>query len=248
MNDSLDIAFPPTEGAAEPTQPLTPMDAIRRRFAAPEWIVMGEVAPATGGGTRYADAIAVNTWQSRGHAVIGFEVKVSRSDWLRELKQPEKAEPMLRYCDRWYLVATKDVVKPGELPPNWGHLELRQKGLHMVTEAPKLEAKPITRSFFASLMRRGYEEIDAVATRMQRQAIADARAEVDNRVARLVREKNGGTRKARAHDHRVHGEDRPDDMPLDRPANRRDSLGEAAGAAEWLRRQRSAGHAGRPCQ
>ena len=36
------------------------------------------------GGGRYADAIAMNLWPSRGLAVHGFEIKISRGDWQRE--------------------------------------------------------------------------------------------------------------------------------------------------------------------
>lgn len=55
--------------------------------------------------------------------ILGFEVKVSRSDWLSELKKPEKADSLARYCDRWYLVISDPkIVKDGELPPTWGLL------------------------------------------------------------------------------------------------------------------------------
>lgn len=167
--------------AAEPKLQVTTAtvrDMLRKRYAAPEWALMEEVAPETGGGTRYADAIAVNLWKSRGHAVHGFEVKVSRSDWLRELKDPEKAEPVFRYCDHWFIVAPRGVVKDGELPPTWGLFEVRASGLVAVKAAPKLKAQPITREFFASMMRRGFELLDSTAERK----VVEARAEIDRRV------------------------------------------------------------------
>lgn len=169
----------------------TVRDMLRKRYAAPEWALMEEVAPETGGGTRYADAIAVNLWRSRGHAVHGFEVKVSRSDWLRELKAPEKAEPLFRYCDHWFIVAPKGVVKDGELPPTWGLLEVRASGLVAIKAAPKLEAQPITRAFFASMMRRGYELLDRAAELK----IVGARAEIEERVrAEVARRVQDSTR------------------------------------------------------
>lgn len=151
---------------------------LRKRYAVPEWAFMEEVAPATGGGTRYADGIAVNLWQSRGHAVHGFEIKVSRSDWLRELKDPAKAEPLYRYCDHWWIVAPRGIVKDGELPPTWGLLELRESSLVQIVAAPRLEPQPIGRSFFASLMRRGFEQLDSLAELKVR----EARNEVEKRV------------------------------------------------------------------
>lgn len=133
---------------------------MRARYPAPEWAFMEEVAPRTGGGTGYADAVAVNLWSSRGHAVHGFEFKISRSDWLRELKQPAKAEGVYAFCDFWWLVAPKDVLKEGELPVSWGFIEASETRLVLKKDAPKLDPKPITRSFFASLVRRGLEAID----------------------------------------------------------------------------------------
>lgn len=160
---------------------------VRKRFDAPEWACMLEVAPNTGGGTRYADAVAVNLWSSRGHAVIGVEIKVSRSDWLRELKKPEKAETSVyRFCDKWYLVAPKGVVKDGELPQTWGLLELRATGLVEVVTAPKLEPVPVSRGFFASLIRRSFDQIEALAALKAHQTQSEALARVRDDVARGI--------------------------------------------------------------
>jgi primosomal protein N'' len=157
-------------------------DMLQKRYPAGEWALLEEVAPATGGGTRYADAVAVNLWQSRGHAVHGFEIKVGRGDWLKELKDPSKAEPVYRYCDHWWIVAPKGIVKDGELPPTWGLLELRESGLTQVVNAPKLEPQPLNRAFFASLMRRGHAQIEALAERKHHTAIVRARVAINEQV------------------------------------------------------------------
>lgn len=191
MTDQVDLlAEPPAPPPSAPEPKLhvtTPLvrELLRKRYAAPEWALMEEVAPATGGGTRYADAIAVNLWSSRGHAVHGFEIKISRGDWLRELKNPEKAEPVFRYCDHWFIVAPRGIVHEHELPPTWGLLEVRASGLVAVKAAPKLEAQPITRAFFASMMRRGFELLDAQAERK----ITEARLEINRRVREEVEQR-----------------------------------------------------------
>lgn len=177
MEDLLTTAEAPAAAPAEP--PPSIFELLRRRHPSGEWAYMEEVAPRTGGGTRYADAVAVNLWSSRGHAVHGFEVKVSRSDWLRELKQPEKAEEIYRYCDYWWLVTEKGLVKDGELPPTWGHLERRGSGLYTVKAAPKLEAKPLTRAFFASLVRRSFEGLERKASAIHADKVAELRAEYE---------------------------------------------------------------------
>ena len=96
---------------------------LRNRYPIDEWALAFEVAPETGGGTRRADAVAMNMWRSRGHAIHGFEFKVSRSDWLRELKDPSKADAVAQYCDYWWLVVDGDhILKENELPEGWGLL------------------------------------------------------------------------------------------------------------------------------
>src|SRR5208282_6858544 len=89
---------------------------LQGTFSPPAYITLEEVRDATGfDGHRTADAIAVSLYRSRGKAIWGFEMKVSRSDWLHELKQPEKSESIMRYCNYWALVVpNKDIVKPGE--------------------------------------------------------------------------------------------------------------------------------------
>lgn len=134
---------------------------VLARFAPPEWATFTNVAAATGGGTRLADAVAMNLWRSRGHAVLGFEVKRDRSDWLRELKSPEKADAVGCYCDEWYIVANPDVVQDGELPKGWGLLVPR--GSSLVTVRPSVRAereerKLLSMPFIAALLRRACEQ------------------------------------------------------------------------------------------
>lgn len=111
---------------------------------------------------RIADAIAMDLWPSRGLEIHGHEVKVSRSDWLTELKHPEKCEPVKRYCDRWWLVVSdRSIVKPGELPDGWGLMVVAERRwgsrveqyTRVVTQAPKLNPTPVTRDFLAPLLR-----------------------------------------------------------------------------------------------
>jgi hypothetical protein len=128
--------------------------ALRDYYSAPEWAIFFEVPSATGGGAaRRADAIAMSLWPSRGLEIHGFEIKVDRRDWLRELKTPEKAEEIAAFCDRWWVVAAPDVAKDGELPAGWGLLLMNGTNLRMKREAPKREGVVVTRPFLAALLR-----------------------------------------------------------------------------------------------
>lgn len=108
---------------------------------------------------RTFDAIAIALWPSRGLTIDGFEVKVSRSDWQRELAQPEKAEDACKLVDRFSIVAPRGVVLDGELPVTWGLLEVVGKRLVATRAAPPLRPpvparlSTISRDFLVGILR-----------------------------------------------------------------------------------------------
>jgi hypothetical protein len=92
--------------------------------------------------------------KDRTPTLIGHEVKVSRSDWLHELRQPEKAEAWKRFCHEWYLVVSEEaIVRPGELPEDWGLLVSHGRSLRMVQRATRLVPEPMGMSQIAALTR-----------------------------------------------------------------------------------------------
>ena len=136
--------------------------ALMKRYPPPEWAFFPQARSGTGHSQlpRTADAVAMNLWPSRGMEVHGFEVKVNRTDFLAELKEPEKADSIARYCDRWWLAIAggygdgeTGIVRPGELPAAWGLLALRFGHMQCLKEAPKLDPVPLDRAFVASLLR-----------------------------------------------------------------------------------------------
>lgn len=156
--------------------------ALAAKYAPPKWALFFEVADSTGyAKSRSADAIAMGLWPSIGLDLIGFEIKTARGDWLSELKDPEKSHAIGRFCDKWYLVTTKDVAKPEEIPSLWGHMVFSGERLRIEKEAPTRNVvEPVTRNFLASLMRCGSNE-SAVEERAQK--IAESkRAELEKRI------------------------------------------------------------------
>lgn len=128
-------------------------------FPAASYATMWEVADSTGAGAgRHADAVIASLWPSRGLTLEGIEIKVSRGDWLRELKNPEKAEPIFRFCDYWTIVAAPGVVMDGELPPTWGLMVPKANKLVRKVRSPRLEPKQISRPFLAALLRAGTKD------------------------------------------------------------------------------------------
>lgn len=140
--------------------------AIARHFPAPEYVVLYEVRDDAGlRAQRSADAVAMSVWPSRGLSVHGVEVKVQRSDFLRELRNPEKSAPIQRYCDYWW-IATSDesVAQVEQIPETWGLLVLRGGKLAVAKPAPKLESEPLTRGFVAMLLRSATHDVVAKAS------------------------------------------------------------------------------------
>lgn len=124
----------------------------------PAWAFVPKVRNAAGfQATRTIDAIAMSLWPSRGLEIHGHEIKVSRADWLRELKDPAKAEAFTDLCDRWWLVVSDAaIVKEGELPPTWGLIVVRGSSLAVKVQAPQLPATDspwMPRTFLAALLR-----------------------------------------------------------------------------------------------
>ncbi|HFE3442933.1 TPA: hypothetical protein ACF3I9_004399 [Klebsiella aerogenes] len=161
---------------------------LRARFCQPEWSIFFEVGDSTGSGQRrWADAVAMNMYPSRGLEIHGFEIKVSRPDWLRELKKPEKSAPVQRYCDRWWIVCPKDIIHPGELPPTWGHYDVTQTGLRQIVAAPKLAPTPVDKDFTAALLRRSAgateDEIAAIVQRHRNRLEAEFEERLKREVA-----------------------------------------------------------------
>lgn len=138
--------------------PVTASDirvALEGRFPSNSHALMFEVRDSAGySARRSADAVAVGLWPSRGHKIEGIEIKVSRGDFLHEMKHPEKSEAVLQFCHHWWLATPAGLVKPEELPLTWGLLELTKAGLRVRKQAPELEPIAPDVSFVACMLRR----------------------------------------------------------------------------------------------
>lgn len=92
---------------------------------------------------RALDLLILDRWLTRGHREIhGIEVKTSRSDWLREKRNPTKAAAWSRHCHRFYIATPAGIINDGELPPGWGHYTLTPEGTIETSVRPKLTARP----------------------------------------------------------------------------------------------------------
>jgi hypothetical protein len=131
---------------------------------------------------RYADAVVVSCWPSRGIWVAGLEVKVSRQDWKRELEDPGKSAEIQKYCDYWYVAAPEGVVEVGEVPEAWGLLVVSDKKrgrVERAKEAPRLEREEWGPGFLASLLRNQSQRLEGARRSGHNEGYHEAAEEYD---------------------------------------------------------------------
>ena len=118
------------------------------------------------GSTRVVDFLAIDmfvpkkptarertlAWGQRNGSIHGHEVKISRSDWLTELRDPTKAEAWARHCHHWWLVAPREVVRD-DLPEGWGLLVPWRDSLRVVVQAVRRDPEPMPVTMIAALTR-----------------------------------------------------------------------------------------------
>lgn len=154
--------------------------AMRETYRQPEWALFFEPADGTGAACRrHADAIAMSMYPSRGLSLVGFEFKVSRSDWKREKENPDKAEAIAQFCDNWVVVAPKNLIPLHDVPANWGLLELEDRKLRYRAKPKKLDPIPLTRHFIASLLRSTAKVDEDVVSRLVRARVEEIRKHDD---------------------------------------------------------------------
>lgn len=140
---------------------------LRDKYRPPEWVFFDELRFGTGYqgmAMSRLDGWAISCWRSK-HSVnylkIAFEVKVYRSDFLKELKDPHKREPAFVVSNQYYFVTPKGMLMLSELPEDCGLMEVDEDGkIKTAKKAPtrKVDKPPWT--FVASLGRRVQQEAE----------------------------------------------------------------------------------------
>lgn len=157
---------------------------IRARYEPPEWHVQGEVTLAG----RRLDLVAFNLWAARRYRIVGFEIKVSRGDWLRELGAFQKSEEWAAVVDAFYVVTPPKLVCDGELPDGWGLLELSGSRLMTRRHATEREGRltiprEVSARFIGALAGRQSQDELTAKLRADDALRAEARANAERRVA-----------------------------------------------------------------
>ena len=156
------------------------LDAIAARYEAPEWHLESEVTL----GSRRLDVVALNMWKARDYRIVGFEIKVSRGDWLRELSAFQKSEEWMAVVDAFYVVTPPKLVKDDELPIGWGLLELC--GSRMMTRR-HAEVRQGSTMLPREVAARFISRISQAGTRADREAHWRASHELRSEIEQQVR-------------------------------------------------------------
>jgi hypothetical protein len=131
---------------------------ILKRYQDKKWIVLPELRIGSGFGSaseQRIDCWVMSAYPSEHMVKLAFEIKVSRSDFLNELKKPMKRRWALRYSHYFYFVTPPGLLKPTELPLEAGLMEPDARGgLAVITEAPQRDAFPPSWLLVASIARR----------------------------------------------------------------------------------------------
>lgn len=97
----------------------------------------------------------MHTWPSKGFRTIAFEVKVSRSDFAREINNPRKRKGAELFANECYFVVPNGLVAIEEVPATWGLMTVDAAGtIKRVKVAQQRSVGDLPMSFVASLARR----------------------------------------------------------------------------------------------
>lgn len=156
---------PPYEAADTTLTARQILGFLRRKYDGhdgQDWIYVEELTTSTGtaDATRI-DAFVMHTLPSLKLQRHAFEVKVSRADYLRELKTPGKRRYGMMFSNYFHFVTPRGLVSPEEIPAGCGLWEYNRDGrLHAKLHAPYRDSTAPTWGFMAALSRRLRKEAD----------------------------------------------------------------------------------------
>lgn len=138
------------------------LELLKLRYPPPEWAAFPELRAGTGyaaGSDTRLDFFALNLYPGMRFTSVAYEVKVSRSDFLRELTDHGKRAFAEKVGNETWFVGPAGVFKEEEIPEGWGLLVMQADGvLKRVRAAPWRKVEPYTMPFIASLARRAAAE------------------------------------------------------------------------------------------
>jgi len=110
--------------------------------------------------TRSLDAFVLNLYPSERHARYAFEIKVSRSDFLRELNQPHKRMWGMEVSNEFWFVCSPGIAKTDEIPEGCGLLVPTKTGkLRALKRAQWRDSRDFTMTEIAAIARQSKRDV-----------------------------------------------------------------------------------------
>ena len=180
---------------------------IEQRHQPPEWVGMRELANGTGSDhhgsrahVRRADVVAFNCWPSSGMLRVAYEVKRSRSDFTRELANPDKHMWMEKYFHETWFACENGVARLDEIPETWG-LVVRTKNGTMLRKqkaARRREPEDLPQSIWLSAIRNVHDSFRSLKTRTyQFEGREIGQAEIEAKVSDALDVEREGLQRAK---------------------------------------------------
>ncbi len=144
------------------------LDALKEKYRklseggyqnAPRWVYFSELQNYRFA-SRRVDFWAMACWPSENYKRIAYEIKVTRADFLNELKDPTKRDFAMEISNQFFFITPPDLIKENELPEGCGLIELSKKG-NLTTRIKAPIRKPdfvFTWDFIASLGRKIFKQ------------------------------------------------------------------------------------------
>jgi len=131
--------------------------AIKDKFSDPQrYATMSEVNCGTGyAGKSWIDALVISLWPSDGLHRMAFEIKVSRADFLSEMKKHAKNEFFREHCHEFWYATAKGVVKSDdEIPEGCGWMCMRGKNQLVIQKQAQRKADVLNDDLFIASIAR----------------------------------------------------------------------------------------------
>lgn len=133
------------------------LDQLEKGYPPNEYAFFRELRIGTGYGKdseSRLDAYSIHYMKGKRNVTTCFEIKISKSDFLHEIKKPKKRRPGLRLSHQFYFVTPENLVKIEEVPVECGLIFVTESGeLKTIIKAPYRESMP-TWQFMATVCRR----------------------------------------------------------------------------------------------
>lgn len=134
---------------------------LRSRYAADKgWAVVAEVRNRLGWRSdRSIDFLAVQTWDSKAPYYVAIEIKVTRTDFARELQSPGKRRVWEKVATEFWFAAPRGVIPEDELPEGAGLLETAGQGIRATRKATQYRDHEPTVQIWTNVLRRLVERM-----------------------------------------------------------------------------------------